>query len=251
LNASDISRRLQIRGDRERAQVLQRFFKTAPGQYGAGDLFVGLRVPEIRELAAECRALPLSEVITLLQSPLHEARLLALFILVRAYARGDDSLRERIYRLYLQHTRFINNWDLVDCSAERIAGAHLRYRSRSPLHALAASGLLWERRISIMATFHYIKCGEFAETFRIAEILLGDPEDLVHKAVGWMLREIGKRDRLAEEEFLQSRYRTMPRTMLRYAIEKFPEKLRQRYLRGEIPGSNMKAASGPRAEGRG
>ena len=177
--------------------------------------------------------------------------MLALLILVRAYTHGDDSLRGRIYHLYLQNTRFINNWDLVDASAEHIPGAHLRYRSRSPLHALAVSTLLWERRISIMATFHYVKCGEFAETLRIAGLLLGDPEDLIHKAVGWMLREIGKRDRRAEEEFLQSRYQTIPRTMLRYAIEKFPEKLRQRYLHGEIPGNNMKTASRAHAEGRG
>ncbi len=235
MNASDICRRLPLLGDREKAGVLRRFFKTAPGEYGAGDLFVGLCVPEIRKLAKEYNDLPLSEVIRLLKSPLHEARMLALLILVRAYARGDDSLQGRIYRLYLQHTRFINNWDLVDCSAEHIAGAHLRGRSRSPLQTLAASTLLWERRISIMATFRYVKGGEFDETLRIAQLLLGDPEDLIHKAVGWMLREVGKRDRPTEEEFLQSRYRTMPRTMLRYAIEKFPEELRRRYLRGEIP----------------
>jgi 3-methyladenine DNA glycosylase AlkD len=238
VNASDICGRLQILGDSEKARILQRFFKTAPGQYGEGDLFVGLCVPEIRKLSKEYRALPFAEIVLLLQSPLHEARMLALFILVRAHARGDDSLQERIYHVYLQNTRFINNWDLVDTSAPHIAGAHLQYRSRSPLHELAVSDLLWERRISIMATFHYIKCGEFAETLRIAESLLGDPEDLIHKAVGWMLREVGKRDHRTEEAFLKSHYKTMPRTMLRYAIEKFPEKLRQRYLHGEIPAGN-------------
>ena len=221
-------------GDGERAWVLQRFFKTGQGEYGEGDTFVGLRVPEIRKLAKEYQALPFSEIIKLLRSSLHEARLLALLILVRAYTRGDAFLQERIFKLYLQNTRFINNWDLVDGSAEYIVGSHLRYRSRSPLHALAISKLLWDRRISIMATFHYIKRGEFAETLRIAELLLRDPEDLIHKAVGWMLREIGKRDRLIEEELLKVHYKTMPRTMLRYAIEKFPEKLRQRYLRGEM-----------------
>jgi len=234
LRASDICSRLQVLGDRERIKVLQRFFKTAQGEYGEGDVFVGLRVPEIRKLAKEYQALPFAEIIRLLQSFIHEARLLSLLILVRAYTQGDASLQEQIFNLYLQNTRFINNWDLVDASAEYIVGSHLRYRSRSPLHALAVSNLLWDRRISIMATFHYIKCGEFAETLRIAELLLRDPEDLIHKAVGWMLREIGKRDRFTEEEFLKVHYKIMPRTMLRYAIEKFPEKLRQQYLRGEI-----------------
>ena len=213
---------------------MQRFFKTAPGEYGEGDVFVGLRVPEIRKLAKEYQTLPFSEMIQLLQSSIHEARLLALLILVRVYKQGDAALQEQIYNLYLQNTRFINNWDLVDASAEHIVGSHLRYRSKSPLHALAQSKLLWDRRISIMATFHYIKRGEFSETLHIAKRLLRDPEDLIHKAVGWMLREIGKRDHLAEEEFLETHYKAMPRTMLRYAIEKFPEKLRQQYLRGEV-----------------
>jgi 3-methyladenine DNA glycosylase AlkD len=234
LRASDICTRLQALGDRERALILQRFFKTAPGEYGEGDVFVGLRVPEIRKLAQEYGALPLSETIRLLHSPVHEARLLALIILVRAYTQGDAPLRKQIYHLYIQNTRFINNWDLVDASAEHIIGAHLRYCSRSPLRVLAASKMLWERRISIMATFHYIKRGEFDETLHIAQRLLRDPEDLIHKAVGWMLREIGKRDHLVEGNFLNAHYKSMPRTMLRYAIEKFPEKLRQQYLRGEI-----------------
>ena len=234
LTAAAVCSRLQALGDSERARALQRFFKTGQGQYGEGDVFVGLRVPEIRKLAKEYEKLPLSEIIGLLRSPLHEARLLALLILVRAYAQGDSSLQERIYNLYLKNTRFINSWDLVDVSAEHVVGSHLRYGDRTPLHALAVSNLLWDRRISIMATFHYIKRGEFAETLHIAERLLRDPEDLIHKAVGWMLREIGKRDRPTEEEFLRAHCKTMPRTMLRYAIEKFPEKLRQRYLRGEI-----------------
>lgn len=213
---------------------MQRFFKTAPGEYGAGDVFVGLRVPELRQLAKRYQALPLSEIIRLLHSPIHEARLLALFILVQAYRRGTVPIQKQIFKQYLQNTSFINNWDLVDASAEHIVGAHLRHRRRSPLRTLAVSGLLWDRRIAIMATFHYIKHGEFAETLRIAEQLLHDPEDLIHKAVGWMLREIGKRDRPAEEAFLKAHYQIMPRTMLRYAIEKFPAKLRRRYLKGKI-----------------
>jgi 3-methyladenine DNA glycosylase AlkD len=234
MNAKDISLRLQMLGSKEKAQVLQRFFKTGPGEYGEGDVFVGLRVPEIRKLAKEYRVLPFSEIILLLQSPIHEARLLALLILVLIYKQGDASLQNQIYDLYLKNTRFINNWDLVDASAEHIIGHYLQYRGRSPLHSLAKSILLWDRRISIMATFHYIKNGEYAETLRIAELLLRDSEDLIHKAVGWMLREIGKRDHHTEEEFLKVHYKNMPRTMLRYAIEKFPETLRQQYLRGEI-----------------
>jgi 3-methyladenine DNA glycosylase AlkD len=144
LRASDICSRLQALGDEERALAVQRFFKTAPGEYGEGDVFVGLRVPEVRKLTGEYQALPLSETIQLLRASIHEARLLALLILVRAYTQGDTALQDRIYNLYLQNTRFINNWDLVDASAEHIIGSHLRYRSRSPLHALAESGLLWD-----------------------------------------------------------------------------------------------------------
>ncbi len=234
MNASDICSRLQALGNPERVAVLQRFFKTGPGQYGEGDVFVGLRVPELRQLAGEYRSLPVSETLQLLRSPFHEARLLALLILVRAYRKGDAALQEKIYSHYLQHTRCINSWDLVDASAEHIVGAHLRFRSRTPLHDLAASGLLWDRRIAIMATFHFIKNGEFTETLHLAELLLHDPEDLIHKAVGWMLREVGKRDRSTEEGFLKAHCQVMPRTMLRYAIEKFEEDTRQRYLRGDI-----------------
>jgi 3-methyladenine DNA glycosylase AlkD len=234
VKASEICSKLQLLGDSQRALALQRFFKTAPGEYGEGDVFVGLTVPEIRKLSKEYHALPLSELIQLLQSSLHEARLLALLIMVRVYIKGDASLQEKIYHLYMKNTRFINNWDLVDASAEHIAGAYLRDRSRSPLHNLAESSLLWDRRISIMATFHYIKREEFTETLHIAKLLLRDREDLIHKAVGWMLREIGKRNQLSEEKYLAAHYKTMPRTMLRYAIEKFPKKLRQQYLRGEI-----------------
>ena len=232
--SSDICVRLRTLGDIERARTLQKYFKTAVGQYGEGDVFVGLRVPEIRKLAKEYHPLPFEDIIQLLHNSIHEARLLALLILVRAYAQGDAALQEQIYNLYLQNTRYINNWDLVDASAEHIVGAHLRDRNKCPLHTLAASPQLWDRRISIMATFHYIKLGEFAESLHIAERLLRDPEDLIHKAVGWMLREIGKRNRCTEEAFLKVHYKLMPRTMLRYAIEKFPEKLRQKYLRGQI-----------------
>lgn len=237
MKAGDIEKRLRALGDPERAAILQRFFKTAKGEYGEGDVFAGLRVPEIRRLAREHQDLPLPETVRLLRSPLHEARILALHILVRAYGRGNATLREQIYLLYIQNTRFINNWDLVDSSAEHIVGRQLADRGRAPLYALAASGLLWDRRIAVMATFHFIKRGDYAETLCIAERLLHDREDLIHKAVGWMLREVGKRDRAAEEAFLRVHGGVMPRTMLRYAIEKFPEELRRRYLRGEMAGA--------------
>ena len=240
LKASEICTRLQALGGRKKAKGLQRFFKTGKGEYAEGDVFVGLRVPEIRQLARKYQRIPFAEVIRLLRSPLHEARLLALLILIGLYRKGDATLQQQIYNVYLQNTRFINNWDLVDASAEHIVGPYLKDRSRAPLRRLARSDLLWDRRISIMATFHYIKCGEFVETLRIAERLLRDPEDLIHKAVGWMLREIGKRDRMIEEAFLKRHYKKMPRTMLRYAIEKFPEELRQRYLRGGR-GNNRKS----------
>ena len=234
MKASTVMNRLQELGDAERVRILQRFFKTGPGEYAEGDVFWGLFVPEIRALAKEYKELPLSEIVLLLQSPIHEARFLALLLLIQTYRNCDALRQEEIYTLYLGNTRHINNWDLVDVSAEHIAGAYLRQRSRSPLYTLAGSVLLWERRIAVMSTFHYIKQGEFAETLKLARILLNDREDLIHKAVGWMLREIGKRDRSSEEMFLKTHYKTMPRTMLRYAIEKFPEGVRQSYLKGTV-----------------
>ncbi len=216
------------------AMVLRRFFKTGPGEYGEGDRFIGVRVPATRRIAQKYRNLPLADTLALLRSSVHEERLLALIILKRKYQEGGQDEQAEIYGTYLDHTRYINNWDLVDASAEHIVGAYLKNRSREPLHALAHSESIWERRIAIMSTFHFIKNNEFDQTIRIAEILVSDSEDLIHKAVGWMLREVGKRDRDKEEFFLKKHYRSMPRTMLRYAIEKFPENLRQQYLQGNI-----------------
>ncbi len=234
MQSQEIHERLHALGDPQQARLLQRYFKTGPGEYGEGDVFAGLRVPLVRKLAMEYRSLPFPETVRLLQSPIHEARLMALLILIHAYTRGDAAVQERIYREYLLNTRFINNWDLVDISAGHIVGAHLKNGGREKLRALAESEMLWERRIAVMSTSYFIKQGEFDETLRIAGLLLRDPEDLIHKAVGWMLREVGKRDLAAEESFLRANYGMMPRTMLRYAIEKFPEGLRWRYLRGEI-----------------
>lgn len=230
----EIQGKLRALADPKRAAVHQRFFKTAPGEYGEGDRFLGIRVPVLRKLAREYRAISLAETRNLLASSIHEERFLALLIMVSKYRAGNEEEREAIYRLYLDSTRFINNWDLVDTTAEHIVGDYLRERDRSALRRLASSRNLWERRIAILATFHYIKLNSFDETLAIAEALLDDPEDLIHKAVGWMLREIGKRDMRTEERFLRKRYKAMPRTMLRYAIEKFPEPLRQRYLKGNV-----------------
>ena len=216
------------------AVFLQRFFKTAPGQYGAGDQFLGIRVPTLRTLARAHAGLSLRDAIDLLRSPLHEARLLALIILVNAYKKADDKERDAIYKSYLANTRFINNWDLVDASAAEIVGRHLAEGSRAELTRLARSSSLWERRIAIIATFHFIRQNDYADTLRIARLLLKDEHDLIHKAVGWMLREVGKRDHAVEESFLARHYKQMPRTMLRYAIERFPEAERQAYLKGLI-----------------
>jgi len=232
MKAQDIRKALRKLGSKERAEVSQRFFKTGPGEYGEGDVFVGVGVPELRRLAKDFQDLPAREVRSLLNSRIHEERAVALLILVRQYQRGDRKERERVYKLYMDHLRCINNWDLVDVSAEHVVGAFLKNKSKKPLHRLARSKNLWERRVSILATFHYIKGKEFSETLKIAEMLLSDEEDLIHKAVGWMLREVGKRDLATEERFLKEHYREMPRTMLRYAIERFPEPKRQRYLKG-------------------
>jgi len=230
----EIQSQLVSLSNAEDGAFLQRFFKTGPGQYGEGDLFRGIRVPVLRRLCKAHQNIPLALAERLLHSAHHEDRLLALLILVRKYANADETGRVSIYTLYLDNTRFINNWDLVDASAEHIVGAYLIDKSRGPLYQLARSGSLWERRIAILATFHFIKRGKFDETLRIAENLLTDKEDLIHKAVGWMLREVGKRDLQKEEAFLGAHYPQMPRTMLRYAIEKFPPDKRLSYLKGTV-----------------
>jgi len=228
--------RLDLReyASEEKAAVLQRFFKTGPGEYGEGDRFIGVQVPAIRKVAKRHAAIPLRQVRSLLRSRVHEERLLALLILVQKFGRAHAVGQREIYEFYLSHTAHINNWDLVDLSADKIAGAWLLTRKRGILRRLARSRDLWERRIAIVATFHFIRHGQFEDTLAVAELLLGDGHDLIHKAVGWMLREVGKRDRAVEERFLERHYRAMPRTMLRYAIERFPEPLRQAYLRGEV-----------------
>lgn len=218
----------------ENAANLQRFFKTGKGQYGEGDLFLGIKVPVLRAHAKQHRDAGLDVVQTLLDSKYHEERMFALLLLMQSSEHADTAPRQAAFDLYLANTHRINNWDLVDVSAPRIVGRHLQDRSRSVLHRLARSASLWERRIAIVATAWFIRNHDFADTLMIAEILLHDEHDLMHKAVGWMLREVGKRDLAAEEEFLRIHYKAMPRTMLRYAIERFPEEKRLAYLRGKV-----------------
>ncbi len=234
ITAAAARSRLRAQAIPANVPILQRFFKTGPGEYGEGDRFIGVKMPGIRSICRECRGLPFAGVRTLLRSRVHEERMLALLVLVDAFARADAGGQRRIYDFYLAHTRCINNWDLVDLSAAQIVGGWLRGRSGAPLTRLARSKSLWERRIAIIATFSLIRNGEFDETFRIADLLLHDRHDLIHKAVGWMLREVGNRDGAAERRFLAARYKAMPRTMLRYAIEKFPEAERRTYLEGSI-----------------
>lgn len=219
----------------EKAKASQRFFKTGPGEYGEGDQFIGLKVPEQRAIAKKYKELVFDEVVELLKSPIHEERLIALFIMIYQFNRGTDELKKRYYDVYMSHTEFINNWDLIDSSAGYVVGAYLQNKSKDILFTFAKSESLWKRRIAIMSTFPYIRSGEYALTFEIAETLLSDRHDLIHKAVGWMLREVGEASgREVEEIFLKKHYKLMPRTMLRYAIEKFPETLRKEYLSGEI-----------------
>jgi 3-methyladenine DNA glycosylase AlkD len=225
---------LQTLQNEEKARILQRFFKTGPGQYGEGDLFLGITVPVLRKLAAKHRALPVESVSELLCHPYHEARLIALLLMIQNFRQANPASQKEIYKAYLAHTHYINNWDLVDLSAPHIVGVYLADKERSVLTKLAISGLLWERRIAVISTFHFIRNGEFKDTLDISDLLLADKEDLIHKAVGWMLREVGKRNGKVLEGFLRRRYAIMPRTMLRYAIEKFPEEKRRLYLTGSL-----------------
>ncbi len=230
----EISKKLREIAEPDRAAKHQRFFKTGKGEYGEGDTFIGVRVPLIRKLVREFRGLSLEETKTLLFSQWHEERMFALLMMNDSFRRGNYIQKEEIYNLFMNSVSQINNWDLVDSSAPYIAGAWLYDRDRTPLYRFAESEDLWERRIAIISTQYFIRRNDFADTLRIAEILLEDKEDLIHKAVGWMLREAGNRNMKTEEEFLKKHYGKMPRTMLRYAIEKFTEDKRQMYMKGLI-----------------
>jgi 3-methyladenine DNA glycosylase AlkD len=226
-----IRKELRQKANPEKAQILQRFFKTGKGQYGEGDVFLGVMVPETRAIAKKYSGMNLKDVKKLLDSKIHEERLAGLLILVDKYQKGD---KENIFNFYLKNSHRINNWDLVDVTSHKIVGDFLSDKPRDILHALAESENLWERRISIVSTFAFINKNDFKDSIKLAEKLLHDEHDLMHKAVGWMLREIGKKDVKELEKFLKKHYKNMPRTMLRYSIEKFPEKTRKKYLKGEF-----------------
>ncbi len=226
----------QLKKDLEKARKykkvkgLSRFFKTGKGEYGEGDLFLGVSVPNQRKTAKKHSNLPLKDLQKLLSSKIHEYRQTALFILINKYKKINDAGKKKIFDFYLKNSKNINNWDLVDCSAYHILGNYLLKKDKLILYKLAESKNLWEKRMAIIATFELIKNGQFQDTLKIAKILLSDSHDLIHKAVGWMLREVGKRNQKKEEQFLKKYYKVMPRTMLRYAIEKFNEKKRKYYL---------------------
>ncbi len=231
-SAAEISQEFAALGSAKIAEHSGRFFKSGAGEYGEGDQFRGIRVPVVRQQVKRFKNASLRTLLALLKSPWHEDRLFAVLSMVDRYQRGDASTQKRVYEEYLKHAAYVNNWDLVDSSAHLIVGPWLESRSRRKLHTLARSTMLWERRIAIMATYHYIRAGDFAETLVIAKRLLRDEHDLIHKAVGWMLREVGNRDRSVETQYLRQHYKAMPRTMLRYAIEKYPETERKAWLNG-------------------
>lgn len=227
---AEVQKKLRQLADPQQAAILQRFFKTGKGEYGEGDVFLGIKVPVLRAVAKKYPDLSLADVQRLLKSNIHEYRLVAILMLVGRFERGSEVGRRRVYNLYLKNARHINNWDLVDLSAPNIVGSFLLDKPRRVLYKLARSRLLWERRIAMLATFTFIRNNDFKCAFALAEILLHDKHDLMHKAVGWMLREIGKRDQKALGKFLQKHYKAMPRTMLRYAIERLSSRKKKYYM---------------------
>ena len=231
-NFSDIQKELRLYANENKVSNYQRFFKTAVGEYGEGDKFLGVTVPNIHIVAKKFSSVTFDDIKKLLESPYHEERMLALFILVEQFEKGDEELRKKIFNFYLKNRKGVNNWDLVDSSAHKIVGVHLADKPKDILYKYAKSRNLWDRRIAIVSTAYFIRQNSFDDTIAISEILLNDKHDLIHKAVGWMLREVGKRDVKILEKFLKKHYKNMPRTMLRYSIEKFPESQRKRYLNG-------------------
>jgi len=230
----DLRKDLNLYENPQKAEVLKRFFKTGKGQYGEGDIFLGVQVPDLRKIVRKYANIPLDNTLNLLRSKIHEERLIALLIMVEKIRRANLLERETLFKKYLENTLYINNWDLVDLSADKIVGSYLFEKPKDILYSLVASENLWERRIAVMATFDFIKKGFYEDTLKLAKILLNDSHDLIHKAVGWMLREIGKRcSQEVLEQFLLANYKQMPRTMLRYAIEKLPEEKRLQYLNRE------------------
>ncbi len=219
--------------NKKKAKLLAGFFKTGEGEYGFGDIFLGIPVPESRKIALKYRDLGFEDILKLLRSEIHEERLIALLILVHQF-QHDEMLQRRIYEFYIKNIKFVNNWDLVDSSADKIVGAYLTDKPKTLIYKLAKSTNLWERRIAMISTFYFIKNNEYEDALGVAEVLITDENDLIQKAVGWMLREVGNRDKKTEEKFLKKYYKTMGRTALRYAIEKFTEEERIKYLEGKV-----------------
>ncbi|MCH6573783.1 MAG: DNA alkylation repair protein [Bacteroidetes bacterium] len=234
MNLKELKNTIRANANKDHAKTMQWFFKTGKGEYGEGDKFIGIKVPVQRKIAKKFGELDLEDLQKLLNSKIHEERLISLLILVDKYDKADEKVKDKIYRFYKKNRRKINNWDLVDLSAPKIMGIHLLNRDKQILYKFAHSKNLWEKRISIISTYSFIKNHDFNTTLEISDILLNDDHDLIHKAVGWMLREVGKQSLQILEKFLKPRYKKMPRTMLRYSIEKFPEKKRKKYLKGEI-----------------
>ena len=229
------SEEIRALANKERANHSKKFFKTGKGEYGYGDIFLGVRVPKIRLIAKKNIDISITDMKTLIKSKYHEERLLGLIILVNKYSKSkDEKDRDQLYNIYISSFKYVNNWDLVDVTCAHVIGKHLLNKDRSILYTWAKSNDLWTKRIAIVSTHCFIRKNDLQETFKIAKILLNDEHDLIHKAVGWMLREAGKRDLEKEEIFLKKHYKNMPRTMLRYSIEKFPELKRQKYLKGTI-----------------
>jgi 3-methyladenine DNA glycosylase AlkD len=236
-DATAVLRALRQHADPERARHQARYFRTGAGEYGEGDRFLGITVPQTRSVVRRFRGLSLGEIERLLESPWHEARLAAVLLLAAAYPKADASGRQAVYRLYLRRTDRINNWDLVDVTAPGVVGRHLEGRSRKVLHRLIRSRSLWERRIALLATAHFIRLGQYDDTIALVTATLDDREDLIHKASGWMLREVGQHDPGVLRRFLARYASRMPRTMLRYAIEKLPPAERRRWLVGSRAGA--------------
>lgn len=233
MSIQSLKKEIQSKANPLKAKLLAGFFKTGKGEYGEGDIFLGLTVPESRKLAIKYKNLSLDKVEELLKSKYHEERLIALLLLVYNYEKYSEK-RKEVYNFYLNNTKYINNWDLVDLTAHKIIGHYLFKKDKTYIYKLAKSNTLWEKRISIISTFYFIRENKFNDSLKLAKILLEDKHDLIHKAVGWMLREIGKKDVKVLETFLKKHYKQMPRTMLRYSIEKFPEAKRKAYLNGKI-----------------
>ena len=234
MNLKELKKTIRANANKDHAKTMQWFFKTGKGEYGEGDKFIGIKVPVQRKIAKKFGELDLEDLQKLLNSKIHEERLISLLILVDKYDKADEKVKDKIYRFYKKNRRKINNWDLVDLSAPKILGIHLLNHDKQILYKYAHSKNLWEKRISIISTYSFIKNHDFNTTLEISDVLLNDDNDLIHKAVGWMLREVGKQSLQILEKFLKPRYKKMPRTMLRYSIEKFPEKKRKKYLKGEI-----------------